>query len=497
MRNHFRLFSRRALSLLLALLFCASGFPVKGPGALAEEASGEGIPGAAVPGVVFGALSVFDGATETAAVTGYTFTLKPSLEIQDVQPTARARMKGYADLLDAISLRGSFCAWPERKYFDLRLEIIPEEKNAEPVSLRFYNTQTRLMMTSPLLGDRPVLFSTDNLLAFAFKTYEHLGLNLHYPVLLLPCAYDFAFRYVLLLWDEYIASPRKTHTVSSDTLRSYADTLAGFLGEDGSNLSALVKVLGICEGYDENVEAEIMNMPSYLLDTAAHGGKLKYVLKKGSEEWISGKETLYTRTFSDGSETISLNLPATENGFRPSLSLSSVTREDRISSELSFGWLSGDPDLAEDIFSVSLSAKDLPARWPMACSGGAELSLTGSLFPMLRVGASLNSDEQGNLELKIKNAAGSYLAGGTVLTLTGTVLPSEFTVQTCSGTEVRSAVDILVSNDVTLNAWIRGIMPIAASRILNFLAVVPASTYQSILDDLTETGVLSLLFGVD
>ncbi len=494
---------RRGLSLLFALLFCFSAaFAEDGAGTDANTNAdpNAGIPRGADVGIFSlcaGALSSFDGTSETADVRGYSFNLKASMEISDVQPTARARMKGYADLLDTITFRGSLFTWPERHYFDLSLQIVPEDPKAAPVPLRLYNTGTKMMMSSPLLGDRPVLFSTDNLLAFAFKTYEHLELNLQYLVLLCPCSYEFAFRYLRDSWNTHIASSPDSHTVEAVNIESFANAIARFSEEEGSNLSALLNVLGICEGYDENTESEIMNLPSYITETITGGGSLECIVKQGSEEWQSNGKTIYSHTFSDTEENISIDLPATENGFRPAFSLKSRMLDQKISSDLSFGWLSEDPDSIPDLFSFSLSAKDYPARWPMKTDASAELSQTGSLFPPVRMSAALKSDAEGNLELKIKNAADSYYVGGTVLTVTGSVVPAESTVVTCSGSDLRSAVDILVSNDVTLNAWISGVLPSAAPQLLDFLAVVPASAYQSILDDLTETGLLSTLFGVD
>lgn len=494
---------QRGLSLLLALLLCLSvAFAEEGaePAAATSPIPNAAVPrgaDAGIPALCTGIPAAADRTSETKEVQGYDFNLKLSLDIAEAQPTARTRMKGYADLLETITLRGTFFTWPERNYFDLSVEIISGEANAAPISLRFYNTVTNVMMSSPLLGEQPVLFSTDNLLAFAFKTYEHLGLNLQYPVLLLPCSYEFAFRYLRESWNAHIAPTPQSHTVSPEDIEIFAGAIARFTEEDGSNLNALLKVLGICEGYDENVESEIMNMPAYLTETLTEGGAVECIVKKGSEEWKCGGRTIYSHTLSKTEENISVDFPATENGFRPAFSLKSRMQKDKISSDLSFGWLSGDPDSAQDIFSVSLSTKDHPARWPMETDATAELSLTGSLFPPVRMSASLKSDAAGKLELKIKSPADSSLVGGTVLTVSGTVVPTDCTAVTCSGADLRKAVDILVSNDVTLNAWLSGVIPNAASGILDFLSVVPASTYQSILDDLTETGVLSMLFGVD
>ncbi len=502
MKNPAVFSARRVLSLLLALLLCFSCTQAEDGAAAADTRADPKteLPrgaDAGIPALCAGALSAVDGTSETAVVRGYTFNLKLAMDTSEVQPTARSRMKGYADLLDTVTLRGSLYTWPERHFFDLSLQIVPEDTKTAPISLRFFNTGTKMMMSSPLLGDQPVLFSTDNLLAFAFKTYEHLGLNLQYLVLLCPCSYEFAFRYLRDSWKTHIASSPDSHTVEAGDIESFANAIARFSEEEGSNLSALLKVLGICEGYDENAEGEIMNLPAYITETVTGGGGLECIVKQGSEEWRCDGKTIYSRTFSDTEENISTDLPPTEIGFRPAFSLKSRIREDKISSDLSFGWLSEDPDSMPDLFSFSLSSKDHPARWPMETNASADLSLTGSLFPAVRMSAALTSDAEGNLELKIKNAADSYFVGGTVLTVTGSVVPAESKVVTCSGSDLRSAVDILVSNDVTLNAWISGVLPSAAPQLLDFLAAVPASAYQSILDELTETGVLSTLFGVD
>ncbi len=464
MKNRIHVLFRRGLTMLLALMFC---------------------------------LSAASAEVETCRVQGVRFSLQLSLNTDDIRPTDRVRLQGYADLLSSVTFQGTFFAWPEKDQLDLQLEIIPVDSSASPVTLHLYNTTNQLLMSSPVLGSRPVLFSTDSLLSFAVKTHEHLGVNLQYLVLLSPTAYEFASRELRESWNRHINTASGSRKISAKETTAFIDEFAVLLAREDSTINALVDALEICSGYDETVENEIQSLPDYLLNTVTKGKGLTCTVKDGTETWASGKTTLYTRTVTDTGETVLLSLPPTPGGFRPTWSVVSETLDGKTGTDLVLGWLSDNPEEYKDIFKLLLSARGFPAVWPMASDASAEVSLTGSLFPRIYLNVSLRSEADGSIQMDIKSSPESELFGGADLTVNGKVTVDEFEARTWEEEIVSSAIDVLRTNDVTLTAWVRSILRPAVTNLLGFLAGIPASTYQSVLDDLEETGVLNTLLNQD
>ncbi len=466
MKNPLRSPFRRSLALLLSLLLCFSAA----------------------------------GAEEGGRVEGYTFSLNASLSLEEASASVRRHLQGYADLLDLITFRGSFYALPESGQWDLSLEILPKSGSAQPISLRFYNyAPCQILITSPLLGERPLLLSTDSLLAFAYKTYERLGLDMSGLVLLFPQVFDYATREIRYAFFRYLFDDfEKGHKASARSVNNYLGFLSENLSSESATFMDLVRLMETRSDYDETFRAEAVNFPEYLRAQVTKGSGLTYTVKKNSRTMSSKGKTFYTHTFSDAEERIDLAVPPTDSGFQPVLTFSSALKEGLTDADLSLGWISQNPAENQDLFSVNCSARSLPLSWPAPARATADLSLSGSLLPSLRLQGTLESGADGRLSLSVKNPAGSPgAAGGMEIRVSGEIVPAALEKKAMSSAEFESAVDILRVNDVTLSEWVSGVLrPSLLLNLLDFLAAVPASTYQTVMNDLTESGVLTTLFPV-
>ncbi len=467
MISDLRVLSRRALALLLSLMILGL------------------TPALAAP------------KTEKATLPGFSFSLKLGLDLSGVSPVERDRLRGYADFLDSMTFEGTWYAWPEKHQIDLSLNIIPENSSGSPLYLHIYGPESDLMLASPVLGDRPLHFFCDSLLAFSVKAHEHMGLNLQYLVLLYPHVYEFATRVINYSWVDDILKPFGSHEVSAEKVRTFTKKLEENLTDDASPVASLIDVLEICEGYDEVLISEVMNLPHYLQKNVCHDAGVDIEITDSSETWSCEGKNLYEMKKTASGETVKLSLPDTDTGFRPHFSLQTETDGGLTDVDLSAGWLSQDPDEKEDLVSLVISGRRLPAAWPVETESEFSLALTGSLFPRVLLEGSLNSKPDGRVSVKIKSPAGSELAAGAVLTAEGTVLSETFQARTYTEEEMAACMDILRVNDVTLAAWVQEVLPYAVEGLLGFLVGVPASTYQSVMDDLTDSGVLGLFLSVD
>jgi hypothetical protein len=91
---------------------------------------------------------------ETEAAEGYDFSLILRLHPEAFSGAMRKSAEGYAELLQAIRLQGSFVHARESDNFDLRVSVIPVDSRAKPVSFQIQGAQDIMFIHSPLLEDK-------------------------------------------------------------------------------------------------------------------------------------------------------------------------------------------------------------------------------------------------------------------------------------------------------------------------------------------------------
>ena len=420
--------------------------------------------------------------------TAYDFDLRLHLNPDSFPAARRTRLQGYADLLEALSFRGSLLYDPETENLDFSLELVPDDRGASPVSFRFFGPPDAVMMSSSLFGSSNVVFSNKSLVEFAVKMHEHLGLNLHYGALLVPYVYEYAFYDVIQRWNKYIYGKTGTRTVSAKKIQNFAEAL-DFALAYSKGADAILRALCLSGEDEELIRGEVYGLSSYLLETVTAGKKLAIKMEPGSEVWLADGKPVYTRLTDPAGERISTDLPLTPGGYQPAFSLTRAMNNGREDLQLHAGWTRNGED---DLLDFCFAGAGLPAAWPADAEASGEVALRGMVYPGFAFGWSLAAASSGHAELQIKTPSGEK-AGEVLLRAEGTVLPREAEVPVFLREEIDACVDILRMNDVTLAAFKNSVMPTAITGMIRFLAGIPASSCQSLLDDLTDLGILDLL----
>ena len=422
-------------------------------------------------------------------VTGVDFDFRLALNTEAFPPAQHTRIRGYADLLEALSFRGSFFYEPESRILDLSLEICPVDPQASPVALHFFGYPESVMLSSNLFGDETVVFSNISLLEFVVKIHEHLGLNLQYAALCYPYVYEYSLYPVLNHWKRTFTRKHETRYIPVAKIKSFADYLE-YSYANYPNVDLLIRALCLSSVLEETIRSEIYNLPVYLSETLTRGKRIQITVEPGSEVWAVSKKPFYTHTVSDKFEHIETDLPETPGGYQPFLFFSRQLKKSGVTLDLNAGWSRlGD----DDLFSCLFYGEDLPTQWPGDVFSQGVAVLTGAIFPNFSFTWNLNADPEGRTILHIGKPSYDANAGELLCAAEGTVLPREFTVREYTSEEIAACVDILRVNDVTLADFKSKIMGDAFSGLIRFLSGIPASACQSMLDDLTDLGVLDLL----
>lgn len=440
------------------------------------------------------------GEEETPSVYSYDFDLHFSLNADEFPVRSRAHMKGYAELLDSLMLKGNITWCPAYESLDLNVRIIPVSNPDSSISFRLFGIPSDLCLSSPLLGDETIWFDNFVLMEFALKAWNNYRIPLQYPSLMLPYVTTDAFSNLASVWDQHIGSPSQSTVISAETIRNVANDWKTQVEKSDTRLGYWILALSSVASDQGIMENEFMNLPDYLLDQVSHGGELLVTVNGNSETWTNqAGETLFERVEDEDASRWALSLPATASGYVPRLSVSSRPSEDSLSFSAS-GSYNRTPDASPSGTSLpgSLLAFSMQVdSWPLSLVDSeftASLKTSGILIPEMNLMLFGKTKETGEINIDIHHPV---IQGGetrSILSCYGTVTPAETSVvPRYSPADLRRYLRIFGVNDQSLGEFVRKITRPLFYGILNFLYELPARGCQSVMDDLEEYGILDML----
>ena len=458
----------------------------------------------------FGAAAPGMGETET--VYSYDFDFTFHLEPSVFTEAELKRVQGYADLLEMLEIRGRWTYCEEYKSLDTEFSVIPVTNPDAAVSCRIYGFTSHLLLTSPLLGDQTILFNNEALMEFCLKTYEHLGLPLPYLALLHPYSFYNAFYYAVKAWEEHAAPAEGAERIPAADLRGAAEVWEQLLTEDNALLDWF-SGLSLGSEQQETLMSELHNAPWYITNTLTGGKDIRLEGTAEDRSWIAGGHEALRLIRQEGYSLTATSLPATESGYRPDYFMEESKTEETTHMSLLLSYAPDPEGAGESSDAVNLltlmAEMNWPSVWPAASVCQSSVSLTGELLPNFHFNAMLTTEADGAMTLDIslpsKEASSASTtapaeevadASAVALSIRGRMTPRpEDPAPWFEVGELIQHLNIFSVNDVTLNEFVHRIARSFATGMLNFLVEVPASACQSVMDDLTDYGVLSVILG--
>ena len=444
---------------------------------------------------------ILPSAAEEVPARQYNFDLFFHLDCDALPSSIQERARGYSDLLDIIELRGSavYSLVNQSRKYDF--SVIPVTNRDASVSFSLYGLPSHMVMNSSLLGEETVLFNNAALMEFAQKTYSHLGLPLPYLALAYPYCATNAFSTVVKSWKKRIGTFTDSTTVSLSDFTVLGRVWSKNIEEDTA-LRDWLSALSLESDHSETLDAEINGIPAYLRNCLAAKGDVRVEIDHdaGTEVWSNDNGQFYYLRSVPSSYSVVADLPVTENGYKPYLNYQQEDSPEEIHMSLDLSYSPDESALSEgrldprDLLSIKCSAV-LPNTWPVSGEYTAEAEVTGLLLPAFTVKAVLTAAESGDMQLSIRIPSD----GGSekeIFTVTGAITsctPEE--APKYSAAKLSRNFNIFSVNDVTLPEFVRSVAGPCFRGVLNFLVEVPASSCQSIMDDLSDFGVLSVVLG--
>ncbi len=453
--------------LSLALLLCLLA------GILSADAEeGEGIPG-----------------------TGYDFDFVMFMHTDAFTDQTAERIQGYADLLDAMEVKGSILTAKEGDLFDLNLSIIPKASPSGAFDLRIRGSEDLMYLTSGLLGDKTVKLSNFSMLGFCTKMSEHLGIPLQYPALLFPYTWKYCLNLPLIDWGWMVTQRDEQDVIPPEAVTFLRECWEYRLERD-EPLKMLTDALCKDSDAEEAFRGFLAEIPDYFTRQIAQDREIRILQQEGETVWRTATGDIFREELDASSASREVFLPQMQTGYLPAFSVSENRDGNWYTCRLNAQILG--QELAQpDLVNLQASLTSFPAVWPMDCSSLLSLNLTGTLLPNAGFSAYLTGEKNGHVTVTVRKPTVEMEPGAEMLTLEGSLLPREGEVlaDIRAEEEPENMLDLFVSNDTQIQSFLPDLVEPLLQGMIRFLVGIPTTACQAILDDLTEMGVFGVLMG--
>ena len=491
---------------------------------------------------------------EKPAAQRYDFDLTFSLNPEAVPARSRSRARGYAELLDNIELRGDIVICEATQSFDMNAVLFFKSKPEVSIPFRFYGVEALLFLTSPIIGNETLLFNMGSLAEFAIKIRKSLETPLPALALLYPFVYKYNFWNINQAWNQYTGPSDVSREISTEKIEVLADTWMELISTD-PYLNAWMTALYSVSSAPEAVEAELSAVPSYLREFVSLGGPLTVQIEDRTEIWKNSEgTTLFIREKNDSSEMWSLTLPSDENRYIPTLDFYVRKEEGSFSFNLDGSILRGKavlpPGISEEDFSpvtgwdeeeeeyinngeytgedypvtgsgsdygdeydfsyedeeesqwpetmllLNVSGDSIPVSLPSGSSFSLAASMKGALYPNFDLSVRGKTEKDGSVSVVISFPQ-EETDPVTLLSINGTVVPgaSVETVPDFNYTpeQLYGNYNFFSFSEYYVAKFKDAVTKPLLMGLLDFVAEAPTAACQSLLDDLTDSGILNMM----
>ena len=164
--------------------------------------------------LLFSAAGAFASENQDLDVYSYDFDLRFQLNADAFPFRERKQMQGYAELLEALEIRGNYSWCEETDCLDLHLQLVPVNDPDAALSIRIFGWLSNwLNISSPLLGEDSVCFRPKEIMYFVARAWDFFEIPLFPLAVLFPGLVEAAYREVEYEWIKRIAVPENGSAV--------------------------------------------------------------------------------------------------------------------------------------------------------------------------------------------------------------------------------------------------------------------------------------------
>lgn len=423
--------------------------------------------------------------------SSYQFDLTMTLNPEDSLSDHHLNIDGYAALLNNLRFIGTFAISDNRNYIDLNTTLVPVSRPSSSISFRIYGTRSSLLLSSPLIGNQNIALNMKVLLEFSVKAFQYLGIPVQYISMLYPNVHEYAFKRAAKVFRSYFTDLNVNGVMNESEICSFANTLQSAV-DNNRSLYYWIEAVGIEQGFNETLHEEVSNISEYIIGHLTRENHL-YIKKDGmSTVFFTDSGEILSILKNNRLISVNFSGPVTPGGHIPSLQYLFDKGENTDSSSGKISLINNEEELK--LIDLSYSVDHLPHSFPAECSVEASFSQTGTILPVFKIDIMLTCDADGNIQINCSNSSDTEQVNQSFLAVFGSIYKEESShMAEYTTKEFRKGFDLFAINDITLPQFINDVSRPLLKGILNFLEEIPVSSFQSIMNDLTYSGILKIL----
>jgi len=440
--------------------------------------------------------SLVTGFIDSREIKTYAFDLHFNLNPLAFPMDQHLKMAGYADFLKDMRLKGTY-SWSESDgMVDIRATILPSEGSSSGVDFRIYGVPAIFVFSSPLMGKETIFFNAPALLAFGNKSWSHLSLPLQYVSLVNPFIWQLSFRCLANDFEELAGFSDEERTIPAETIAQIADRWSDDIQSDLYLNEWMTAVTLSKPEETQPLISDFENLSSYLKNQVTQSGALRVLKEGNSVVWKNSlNDVLFRKTSEKNSTGWTLDLPVTRSGFKPYASWEKTENGKTYDFDLRAYYLAADSK-GKDMLSLRAYGHGIPSVLPADSDFYLDLFLTGEVFPNFALSVRGGTRSDGAVSIGVYKP---IVEGNDPVE----IIRLEGTVQTVDALHMplykpgswMYKRNIFSLNDSSMSEFIENVKEPIIKGALGFLMEVPLSFCQSLMDDLTDSGILSMVLG--
>lgn len=427
-------------------------------------------------------------------VDSYDFDLRFQLNADAFPFRERKQMQGYAELLEALVIRGNYSWCEETDCLDLHLQLVPANDPDAALSIRIFGWLSNwLNISSPLLGEDSVCFRPKEIMYFVARAWDFFEIPLFPLAVLFPGLVEAAYREVEYEWIKRIAVPENGSAVIPRERQEEITEGVREQLENDVRTTAITEAMLKPLREAELVQKEISALPDLLIHSTegedltveADGKSIRYLNHRG--------ETLYEEHSTGNTYEAALTLPPSGTDYTPSYSFWREDGENEYSFRLNASWdrTSGNEEVPETFLRLNAVMDHVPTVYPTEAEFSGEVSVEGILLPELHLLVNGTTGADGTVSIGL--TLPDRQEEDPVFTCTGTVVPAAYEgkLEYMIG-DIITDYNLFALSDQSLTLLLGGVVPAMMEELPDFLYAMPTHGIQSILDTLEQYGLLQI-----
>ena len=487
----------------------------------------------------------------------YDFDLSFTVNADSFPALARRRAAGYASLVDRLGFRGRLSWSEEAASVDLDAELYFTDDPAVTYPFHLFGSDSRVFLTSPLINNETILFNMGALMEFAQKAKNTLGIPLPYFALLVPYSTRSALGGLIQIWKDALGEMTESREISPSQLRTIADLWADELQNNerlewwvmalssGSEApytveNEILSLPQLCADLANAGPLSVSVAPGSVTWQDAAGNTLvsRREGENASEAVLSlpasenGYLTRYSSSRQDGDRSFDFDISASysrdvsaddpggaaeeaygsdadeEGG---SEEAAEEVYEDEVYEEVmeedAYGesgdyadYYEGDEDTSGEDFppvllDFHLTGSGLPRLIPDDSAFSLSVSILGALYPNYSFVLRGETKKDGAVTLSLTKPFKPGDEPVEILRCEGVFRPAEnpLEVPDYNLYSLEGVYNVFSFNEQKLSSFTAKVLSPLVRSVFSFVAKAPTAACQSLLDDLTDLGILDML----